>query len=349
MLKLAEYIWLDGATPTQRPRSKTKVVKASEVDLSRPESFPEWGYDGSSTYQATGHDSDLTLKPVRAITDPLRKDGNFLVLCEVFNHDGSPHATNQRAGLRAVLDKGAAKSEPWFGIEQEYTLFRGRNPLGWPDGGYPAPQGPFYCGVGAEEAFGRPFVEAHTKACLDAGVMIYGINAEVMPGQWEFQIGYREVDGESADPLSVADHLWLARWLLYRVGEDFNVYPSLDCKPVKGDWNGAGAHTNFSTKEMRAAKTGMAAIENAVKRLGEKHAEHIALYGHGLEDRLTGLHETAPIHEFRHGVADRGSSIRIPRHVAKRGHGYLEDRRPGANADPYAVTARILKTVCVID
>ena len=169
-----------------------------------------------------------------------RGAGNFLVLCEVLKGDGTPHETNKRATLRKVLDAGAASEEPWFGFEQEYTLFQGRSPLGWPDGGYPAPQGPFYCGVGADEVYGRDLVEKHTTACLEAGIMIYGTNAEVMPGQWEFQIGHRGFDGESADPLNVSDHLWLARWLLFRLGEDQNIRPSLDNKPVKGPPAAAG-------------------------------------------------------------------------------------------------------------
>ncbi|MCG8555003.1 MAG: glutamine synthetase beta-grasp domain-containing protein [Proteobacteria bacterium] len=349
MTSQAEYIWLDGATPTQRLRSKTRFIEPPAQPHVGVGSFPVWNFDGSSTYQAKGADSDLTLQPVAHAADPLRGDGCYLVMCEVLNGDGSPHATNQRAKLRRVLESGGAALEPWFGFEQEYTLFTGRNPLGWPDGGYPAPQGPFYCGVGCDHVYGRKLVEAHARACIQAGLLIYGINAEVMPGQWEFQIGHRGFEGETADPLTVSDHLWLARWLLARLGEDFGISVRLDNKPVKGDWNGAGAHTNFSTKATRDPKTGMAALEDAVTRLGDLHAEHIELYGHGLAERLTGLHETCAISEFRHGVADRGASVRIPRAVAARGHGYLEDRRPGANCDPYLVCAAIITTVCGMD
>ena len=342
----AEYIWHDGSKPTQQLRSKSRIVTSFE---NRPLSigdFPTWSFDGSSTYQASGNDSDLILKPVRFVSDPLRGAGNFLVLCEVFNADGTPHTTNTRARLRQVLESGVDQEEPWIGFEQEYALLKGRLPLGFPDEGYPAPQGPYYCGIGAGNVFGRHIVEAHTKACLHAGLMIYGTNAEVLPGQWEFQIGYRGIPGEAADPLTISDHLWFARWLLYRIAEDFGVVPTLAAKPVKGDWNGSGMHTNFSTKGMRDGQTGLDAIELAIKSLEARHDEHIASYGHGLEERLTGLHETCAIDQFRSGVADRGTSIRIPAHVASQGYGYLEDRRPAANADPYTVAARILETVC---
>ena len=350
MFNICEYIWMDGARPTQKLRSKTRILKnLPPLDKGlKPSHFPEWGFDGSSTYQAPGHNSDLVLKPIRFVKDPYRGQNHYLVLCEVFNPDGSPHPTNTRAKLREVLDKGAKKENPWFGVEQEYTLFRNRTPLGWPDKGYPAPQGPFYCGIGADEVFGRELVEKHMQYCVSAGLMIFGVNAEVMPGQWEFQIGYRHMEGESADPLNIADHAWIARYLLYRVGEDFKITATLDNKPIKGNWNGAGQHTNFSIQSMRDPKTGPAVIKKSLKLLSKKHREHIEVYGHGLSERLTGLHETCHIDDFKHGVADRGASIRIPLHVHKKGYGYLEDRRPGANADPYQVSARILKTICEI-
>lgn len=346
MLKLAEYIWLDGSQPTQNLRSKSRVFSPPEKNEPGLFDFPLWSYDGSSTHQAAGGDSDLVLQPVNFVPDPIRGDGNHLVLCEVLNADGSPHESNTRARLRRVLQRTSPLREPWFGFEQEYTLFQDGKPLGWPSNGFPAAQGPYYCGVGAGQVFGRDLVEAHTRACLEAGIMIYGINAEVMPGQWEFQLGYRGLEGESADPLTVSDQLWLARWLLLRLGEESGIHASLDPKPIRGDWNGAGAHTNFSTRSMRDPKGGLDRIREAIGRLGSTHDIHIANYGAGLENRLTGLHETCAIGEFRGGVADRGASVRIPRQVEERGYGYLEDRRPGANCDPYLVCSLILQTVC---
>lgn len=342
----AEYIWLDGAKPTCRLRNKTRIVNINtdSIDLSI---FPEWGFDGSSTYQAPGNKSDLVLKPVNFVKDPLRHGNNFLVMCEVLNDDNTPHETNTRALLREQLNNGGAQKEPWIGFEQEYTLFHNNRPLGWPKDGYPETQGPFYCAVGNSVIAGRPIIEAHTKACIDAGIMIYGTNAEVMLGQWEFQIGYRGIAQEDAGPLNVADHLWLARWLIHRIAEDFDITVSFDNKPIKGDWNGAGTHTNFSTKAMRNKETGWLAINQALTTLAENHPAHVAVYGYGLGDRLTGLHETCDINTFKTGERDRGASIRIPDTVAKNRCGYIEDRRPGANCDPYLVAAKILETVVV--
>jgi glutamine synthetase len=330
----AEYIWMDGHKPTEKLRSKTKILNGKTNNI---DDLPLWGFDGSSTMQATGQNSDCMLKPVKYIPDSIRGGDNVIVLCEVFNADGTVHVTNTRAHLRELAEK-YKKQEPWFGIEQEYTLFQGIKPLGWPDNGFPAPQGGYYCGVGADEVFGRPIVEAHMDACIRAGLEISGINAEVMPAQWEFQIG-------PLGALEVADQTWLARWLLYRIGEEFKVSATLHPKPVSGDWNGAGAHTNFSTKAMRE-NGGMKVIEEACKKLDQKHAEHMAVYGAHNEERMTGLHETCMIDEFRYGVSDRGASVRIPMATAKDGKGYLEDRRPAANMDPYLVCAKLIETVC---
>jgi glutamine synthetase len=330
----AEYIWMDGHEPTQKLRSKTKII---DGPISSVDDIPNWGFDGSSTMQAKGTDSDCMLKPVYFVTDPIRVEDNILVMCEVFNADVTPHKSNSRAPLREIAEK-YADQDAWFGIEQEYTFFIGREPLGWPDGGYPAPQGPFYCGVGADEVFGRDIVEEHMDKCLKAGISLSGINAEVMPGQWEFQVG-------PLGPLAVSDELWIARWLLYRIAEDYGVNATLHPKPVKGDWNGAGAHTNFSTKAMRE-KGGLEIINAACEKLGANHEKHIAVYGAHNEERLTGLHETCAIHDFRYAVSDRGASIRIPMGTANDGFGYLEDRRPSANMDPYRVCTVLMETVC---
>jgi len=334
MVTKAEYIWIDGHTPTSKLRSKTKII---DGDVKKISDLPDWGFDGSSTRQAEGHFSDCLLKPVSYFPDPIRGGSDILVMCEVFNADGTVHKSNKRAQLKDLADK-YKNEDCWFGIEQEYTFFDGIKPLGWPDNGFPAPQGGYYCGVGSDEVYGREIVEEHMEICLAAGIKLSGINAEVMPGQWEFQVG-------PCGPLEVSDQLWIARWLLYRIGEDYDVSATLDPKPVKGDWNGAGAHTNFSTKSMREPG-GIKVIEDACKKLGAKHDEHIAVYGAMNEERLTGLHETCSISEFRYGVSDRGASIRIPMQTDQDGYGYLEDRRPSANVDPYEVCYMLIKTIC---
>jgi glutamine synthetase len=325
----AEYIWIDGTEPSPLLRSKTKIV-------SDRDNLPIWGFDGSSTNQAPGKASDCVLRPVFSCPDPIRGGDHVLVMAEVLLTDMTPHPTNTRAALADVAAT-YADQEPLFGIEQEYTMFKGSRPLGFPEnGGYPGPQGPYYCGVGADDIFGRPLIEAHLDACLRAGLGISGINAEVMPGQWEFQVG-------PLGPLEVSDQLWLARWLLHRLGEDLGISVTLDPKPVRGDWNGAGAHTNFSTKEMRSSYP---AVIKAAEALGKNADHHVANYGDGIENRLTGQHETAPYNEFSYGVSDRGASVRIPWQVEKDQKGYIEDRRPNANMDPYTVTRLIVETCC---
>jgi glutamine synthetase len=327
----AQYIWIDGTVPTKTLRTKTKIVADGTTEM------PEWGFDGSSTNQAPGEASDCVLRPVFTCPDPIRGEPHLLVMCEVFNTDGTPHETNMRAPLRAVAERHADQ-ECWFGIEQEYTLFRGSRPLGWPETGYPAPQGPFYCGVGADEVFGRDIVEEHLEHCLNAGLVLSGINAEVMPGQWEFQVG-------PLGPLEVSDHMWLARFLLYKTAEPHGVSATLHPKPVRGDWNGAGAHTNFSTKAMRS-EGGIEAIYAACKKLEARADHHVAHYGAAIEQRLTGLHETCSYKEFKYGISDRGASVRIPWQVGRDNKGYLEDRRPNANMDPYVVARLMVETVC---
>lgn len=330
----AEYIWIDGQKPTSKLRSKTKVLARPVYSLS---DIPNWGFDGSSTKQAKGGSSDCILKPAVFVKDPIRKGENILVMCEVWNVDGTPNESNKRARLVEIVEK-YKDQEPIFGIEQEYTFFEGARPLGWPDTGFPPPQGGYYCGVGADEVFGREIVEEHMSACLEAGLAFEGVNAEVMPAQWEFQIG-------PVGALEVSDQIWLGRWLLYRIAENYGVSATLYPKPIKGDWNGAGAHANFSTKAMRE-EGGIEFIEKACKKLEKKHKEHMAVYGAYNEERLTGLHETCSINEFRYGVSDRGASIRIPAPVAEKGKGYLEDRRPAANVDPYEVCTKLIETIC---
>jgi len=314
------------------PKLPLLIKKPKSVD-----ELKEWNFDGSSTGQAPGHDSDVYLRPVAIFPDPFRLGDNILVLAECFNADGTPNKFNYRAECNKLMSK-YSKHIPWFGIEQEYTLFdEAGRPYGWPRNGFPGPQGPYYCGVGLGKVYCRDIVEAHYRACLYSGVKISGVNAEVMPSQWEFQVG-------PCEGIEMGDHLWMARYLLERVAEDFGVSITYQPKPLSGDWNGQGCHTNFSSEEMRNAG-GMKYIEEAIKKLEKRHIEHIKVYGEGNELRLTGRHETGHIDKFSYGVANRGASIRIPRSVAKEGFGYFEDRRPASNIDPYLVTGIIMETL----
>lgn len=327
-------MWIDGTEPTTEIRSKTKIL----ADGDEP---GIWGFDGSSTNQATGDNSDVVLEPVYQCPDPVRGNNDILVLCETKLTDMTPHPSNTRAAAVAALEKYGSQ-EPWFGLEQEYTMVDPATqwPYGFPAHGFPGPQGPYYCGVGAVKIAGRDIVEEHTQLCIDAGLAISGTNAEVMPGQWEFQIG-------PADTVTVADHVWIARYLLYRLGETYNVEISLSAKPMRGDWNGAGMHTNFSTNTMRESYDAVVAAAEALGAPG-KPEEHLAGYGTGIEERLTGEHETQRYDQFSYGVSDRGASVRIPWQVARDQKGYIEDRRPNANADPYVLTTLMTNTCCAV-
>ena len=329
----AEYLWIDGNQPAGEIRTKTRVVNNDEEP-------PIWGFDGSSTNQATGDNSDVVLKPVFTCSDPVRGGDNILVLCETLNaHDMSPHPTNRRAECVAVYEKYKDQL-PWFGLEQEYTLLDAttRWPAGFPAAGFPPPQGPYYCGVGAGRISGRELIEEHTTACIEAGLEIAGTNAEVMPGQWEFQIG-------PLDTVAVADHLWVARYMLFRLAEKHSIEVTIEPKPMLGDWNGAGMHTNVSTKAMRESYEPIIAACESLGMAG-KPEEHLAGYGAGIEFRLTGAHETERYDQYSYGVSDRGASVRIPWQVAREGKGYIEDRRPNANADPYHCTTLLTRTIC---
>lgn len=325
-----EYIWLDGYKPTQSLRSKTKIVSKFGGKLA---DCPMWSFDGSSTQQAPGGSSDCLLQPVALFPDPDRKDG-WLVMTEVLNADGTPHPSNGRATIDDEDD------DFWFGFEQEYFLWdpETNKPFGFPAEGFPGPQGPYYCGVGAGKAYGRHIIEDHLDQLIAAGINIEGINAEVATGQWEFQIfakGAKEA----------GDQIWVARFLAERNGEKYGLAINWHCKPVQGDWNGSGMHANFSNGTLRNAgsKEVFDKICNAFQPVIK---EHIEVYGADNHLRLTGLHETQSIDKFSYGISDRGASIRIPISTVDNGwKGYLEDRRPNSSADPYKVAARIIKTV----
>ena len=326
-----EYIWLDGYKPTQSLRSKTMIVDDFSGNLSDAK---QWSFDGSSTEQAEGNASDCLLEPVAVYPDPDRFGGNgWLVMCEVLNADGTPHESNGRATIDDSDD------DFWFGLEQEYTLIDTDTnlPLGFPKNGFPGPQGPYYTSVGARNTYGREIVDEHLHLCLEAGLNVEGINAEVMAGQWEFQIFTKGA-------AECGDQSWAARYILERTCEKYGVAVEWHPKPVKGDWNGSGMHANFSCGAMRDPG-GEEVHTKICEEFGKNIQEHISVYGADNDQRLTGLHETQSIDKFSYGVSDRGASIRIPVATIQNGwKGRLEDRRPASNGDPYKIAAVIIKT-----
>jgi glutamine synthetase len=324
-----EYIWLDGYQPTQSLRSKTMVRNDFSGKL---EDCPMWSFDGSSTEQAEGNASDCLLKPVMVIPDPGRKN-SYLVMTEVQNADGSPHLSNGRATIDDDDD------DFWFGFEQEYFLWDPATnlPPGFPAGGYPPPQGPYYCSVGARNAYCRELIEKHLDMCLEAGLNVEGINAEVAAGQWEFQIFAKSA-------ARAGDEIWLARYLLERTAEDYDLAVDWHPKPLGDtDWNGSGMHANFSNGAMRDLGD-ETVFTKICEEFGKNIPACISVYGAHNEQRLTGKHETQAIDQYSYGVSDRGASIRIPIGTVEDGwKGRLEDRRPASNADPYKVASLIVK------
>jgi glutamine synthetase len=332
-----EYIWLDGYEPVPNLRGKTQIKEFSSFP--KLEELPMWGFDGSSTRQAEGKNSDCMLKPVAVFPDSTKKNG-VLVMCEVMNPDGvTPHPSNSRAGI--LDDPGA-----WFGFEQEYFLYQDGAPLGFPAAGnFPPPQGEYYTGVGFKNVgdIAREIVDTHLDLCLDAGINHEGINAEVAKGQWEFQIF-----GKGSK--RAADEMWIARYLLIRLCEKYGVDVNFHCKPLGKDvdWNGSGMHANFSTEHMRTVG-GKEYFEALMGAFDKYKNEHIAVYGPDNHLRLTGLHETQSIDKFNYGIANRGASIRVPHSFVNNGYkGYLEDRRPNSQGDPYQIASRILQTIATV-
>ena len=259
-------------------------------------------------------------------------------MTEVLNSDGTAHESNGRATINDD------DNDFWFGFEQEYFLWNPETdlPLGFPATGYPAPQGQYYCSVGAKNAFGRELIEEHLDLCLEAGVNVEGINAEVATGQWEFQVFAKGA-------AEAGDQVWVARYLLERAAEKYGLAINWHPKPIKGDWNGSGMHANFSNSTLRTCGS-KEVYESICEAFGPVVDEHIAVYGADNDQRLTGAHETQSIDKFSYGVSDRGASIRIPIGTVESGwKGWLEDRRPASNGDPYKIAARIIKTVKTAD
>ena len=314
-----EYVWIDGYKPEPNLRSKVKITDKTIFNIM---DVPEWGFDGSSTKQAKGYSSDCYLKPIRLYSGGL--GDTIYVLCEVMDSKGKVHETNDRAKL------GKEDFDFWVGFEQEYFIRSGhhKNILGF-EKGIIDPQGKYYCGVGGQMV-GRSLTEEHLDMCLNYGIGIEGTNAEVALGQWEYQIFAK-------GKITAADDLWMSRYFLYKIAEKYGYQIELHPKPIIfGDWNGSGLHTNFSNKRMRE-KGGEEYFKSIFKVFESRAKIHIENYGSDNHLRLTGKHETQSIDKFSWGVSDRGASIRVPKSVGETWKGYLEDRRPGSNANPYKV------------
>lgn len=343
---IAEYIWLDVASVV---RSKTRVIhNLNSPDLKDNDLrvLPSWNYDGSSTGQASGNDSEIIIRPVAFYKSPFYNPNNntFLVLCDTYLPDGTPHVTNHRYKCKQVLDS-YLEDLPMFGFEQEFFLVD-------KFGNVPAfanqtsenqlnSQGQYYCGVGEGNVFMRKPVEEAMHNCLTAGLKITGMNAEVAPCQWEIQV--------CNTGIAACDELIMLRYILGRTLESYQLNYDLRPKPVSGDWNGSGCHTNFSTKVMRegsgTSTTGYEFIQRCLDPLASRHKYHMENYGANNELRMTGGYETSSFDKFTYGLGNRGCSIRIPTQTLKDKKGYLEDRRPGSNCDPYIV-ARLLMETC---
>ena len=340
-MTIIEYVWLDGKNEL---RSKIKITDYKIKNLG---DIPEWNFDGSSTYQSSGEDSEIIIKPCSLFKNPLiilPNKKSLLVMCDTYKPDGTPLSNNNRYTANELF-KQNLKQLPWFGLEQEYFLIDNNTnkPLGFPNDRMSKKQGQYYCSVGSKNSFGREIAEEHMKACILAGIKISGINAEVAPGQWEFQIG-------PCVGIDQGDHLWIARYLLYKIAEKYNIHVSIHPKPLEGEWNGSGCHANYSTQNMRVGtnnKTGLEYIKEAIEKLKVKHIEHMKVYGSDNNMRMTGNHETSSFNEFTYGIANRGASIRIGNENYKNQKGYFEDRRPSSNCDPYLVTGILFKTTCL--
>jgi glutamine synthetase len=336
--QILEYVWID---VLGNLRSKIKVIQCGYFSNNIGD-YPLWNFDGSSTGQSMSSDiSDVLIRPVRLYYNPLITSPiqSVIVFCECLNKDMSPHETNHRAKCEETSKKFES-FECLFGIEQEYTILdRNGIPYKWLNITEPGigDQGPYYCSVGGDRTFGREISDEHLKCCIQAGIHICGTNAEVMPSQWEFQIG-------TCDMLTVSDDLHVARFLLHKITEKYNCCVSFYPK-LFGNWNGSGGHTNFSTKHMRQ-QDGIHYIIDACGKLSNKHVEHIAVYGLDNNKRLTGKHETSSIDRFSWGKQNRNCSVRIPLQVCFDECGYLEDRRPASNMEPYLVTNILVNTIC---
>ena len=330
----ATYVWIGG---NKEVRSKTKTLPRTKYEVS---DLPDWNYDGSSTNQAQGHFSEIIIKPQRIFKDPFRKDG-LLVMCDTYLTTGEPHSTNTRYNANKTFNEKLSE-HPWFGIEQEFFVMKKgtRTPLGFPSNGFPEPQGKYYCSVGSSNCMGRDVLETFYRAAVFAGIKISGTNVEVAPSQFEYQVG-------PCTGIESGDHLWMSRYILHRVSELYDVDVNFEPKPVKGDWNGSGCHTNYSTLPMRK-ENGLDHILKAINQLRMNHTHMVPYYGDdNNKERLTGQHETGHWSEFSWGYGDRGATVRVGTDVKKAKKGYFEIRAVSSDMDPWYTTSEIFRVTAL--
>nr|CAH7745052.1 unnamed protein product [Callosobruchus chinensis] len=310
------YLWIDHTG--ENLRSKTRTLDFSP---STYKEVPIWNFNGFHTMKAPKEKSDYYLVPVSLYNDPIRRGANKIVLCETFDADEKPCKTNHRQKCVEALNK-VCDHEVYIGFEQDYYIMGsdGR-PFGWPPMGEPISDRQYYASMCT--VIGREITECIYRALLYAGVNVYSDCAEPAPSQWELK-----TNGERG--VKPADDMWFSRWLMQRIAEDFGLCISF--QPfVSPRWSKSGLHVTYSTKKMRD-NDGMKYIQETIKKLEKCHTEMLKIY------KSTYLGD-----KFTSGIGDRTASVRIPKIVADKKKGFIEDRRPAGNADPYKIMEALIK------
>lgn len=340
-----DYIWVDGFK-TPSIRGKTRVLVSSSERTVEEALAEVWNFDGSSTGQGTTNDSERLLVPSRAYHV---EENRYVVLCEVCypDDDSTPHETNYRANLiRSIEDsfdteqRDGSGPEIWLGFEQEFFLTKDNKNIFWPESndGEPINDPRYYCAVGGDSVKYRSIMVEHASVCNNAGINIVGYNSEVSPGQWEYQCF-------SKDAVKGCDDLWVSRYILSTIAEKHGLGIDWSPKPHSG-WNGSGCHTNFSTRAMREGSGGEGLFDAIIFEMRRNHKDTMLSYGTDNRMRLVGSYETAEYDSFSAGIGSRGASVRIPNSVARNNwNGYMEDRRPASNCDPYRVVNELIKFI----
>ena len=327
----AEYIWIDGTEPTAKLRSKTKIL-----DKTGPPSCRSGASTARPPTRPPATASDCVLQPVFSCPDPIRGGDNVLVLAEVLYTDMTPHPTNTRAEPpRSPTStptrsrcSASSRSTPCSSAAARSASPRTAT----------RPPGPRTTAASAPtRSTAARLVEAHIER-LHRG----------RPRHLRHQRrGHARPVGVPDRPARpprgrrpAVDRPVAA--LPHRRGLRHQRHPRPQAGPGRLERR-RRPHQLLHQGDARGLRR---RSSPPARRSAEKPLEHVKVYGFGIEDRLTGLHETAPWNEFSYGVSNRGASVRIPWQVEVDKKGYIEDRRPNANCDPYLVTSRIVDTVC---